>query len=69
MTNNQKRQTIEMLLSWGRVFAAASLAVWLSTGHLQIEAMANAGIAAVLPVIIRWLDPQDKVYGRGSGNE
>lgn len=65
MTNSEKRQAIEMLLSWARVFAAASLAVWLATGTFDFTSMANAGIAAVLPVIIRWLDPADKVYGRG----
>jgi hypothetical protein len=27
--------------------------------------MWQAGVAAVLPVIVRWLDVDDKVYGRG----
>lgn len=63
------RQTVEMLLSWGRVFAAASLAVWLNSGTFNFESMLQAGVAAVLPVIIRWLDKNDPIYGRGSGNE
>lgn len=63
------RQFVEMGLSWGRVFAAASLAVWMNTGKFDFEAMYQAGIVAVLPVIIRWLDKNDPIYGRGSGNE
>lgn len=59
------RQTVEMGLSWVRVFLAASLAVWMATGTFNVESMLQSGIAAVLPVIVRWLDPSDKVYGRG----
>jgi hypothetical protein len=66
MKPNEKAQAVEMLLSWTRVFAAASLAVWLSTGAFDFQSMTNAGFAAVLPVIIRWLDPADKAYGRGA---
>lgn len=60
-----KREAIEMALSWARVFAAASLAQ-LMAGVSDWRVMLNAGVVAVLPVIIRYLDPQDKVYGRGS---
>jgi hypothetical protein len=65
MTQEQMRQTLEMGLSWIRVFLAASLAVWLNTGKLDFDSMWQAGVASVLPVIIRYLDSGDKVYGRG----
>jgi len=66
MNENDMRQLVEMLLSWGRVFAAASLAVWMHTGAFNFDAMWQAGVAAVLPVVIRYLDKNDPVYGRGS---
>ncbi len=66
MTTEQMRQTVEMGLSWVRVFLAASLAVWMATGKFDVESMLQSGIAAVLPVIIRYLDSNDKTYGRGS---
>ena len=69
MSEKDMRQLIEMGLSWGRVFAAASLAVWMNSGKFDFDSMWQAGVAAVLPVIIRWLDKNDPVYGRGSGNE
>jgi hypothetical protein len=69
MTEKDMRQLVEMALSWGRVFAAASLAVWLNSGTFNLDAMWQAGVAAILPVIIRYLDKNDPVYGRGSGNE
>ena len=65
MTQEQMRQATEMLLSWVRVFVAASLAVWMAKGSFDLDSMWQAGIAAVLPVIVRWLDVDDKVYGRG----
>lgn len=65
MTTEQMRQAVEMGLSWVRVFLAASLAVWMATGTFNMESMVQSGIVAVLPVIVRWLDPRDKVYGRG----
>ncbi len=60
-----KREALEMALSWARVFGAAVLAQ-LAAGVTDWSIAINAGVVAVLPVIIRYLDPQDKVYGRGS---
>jgi hypothetical protein len=59
-----KREALEMALSWARVFGAASLAQFMA-GVSDWRIVLNAGVVAVLPVIIRYLDPQDKVYGRG----
>lgn len=69
MTEKQMRELIEMGLSWGRAFVAASLAVWLNSGKFDFDSMWQAGVAAVLPPIIRYLDGNDPVFGRGSGNE
>lgn len=48
--------------SWGRSFLAASLAVYLA-GVTDPRAILGAGAAAVLPVIIRWLNPNDADFG------
>lgn len=48
--------------SWGRSFLAASLAVYLA-GVTDPKAIIGAGAAAVLPVIIRWLNPNDSQFG------
>jgi hypothetical protein len=48
--------------SWGRSFIAASLAVYLA-GVTDPKAIIGAGAAAVLPVIIRWLNPNDSQFG------
>jgi hypothetical protein len=52
-----------MLASYGRSFIAASLAVYMA-GVTDPKAIASAGLAAVLPVLMRWANPNDKVYGR-----
>jgi hypothetical protein len=47
--------------SWGRSYIAAALAVYMAGGSLQ--QMAMGGVAAVVPVILRWLNPADKAFG------
>lgn len=51
-----------MLASYGRSFAAAALAVW-STGNHDIKGVVAAGLAAVLPVAMRALNPKDPAFG------
>ena len=48
--------------SWARSFMAASIAVYMS-GNTDLKAIASAGLAAVLPVILRWLNPNDTAFG------
>ena len=56
-------QTLKPLLaSWGRSFLAASIACYLA-GVTDPKALLTAGIAAVLPVILRWLNPKDSAFG------
>jgi hypothetical protein len=54
--------------SWARSYIAAALAVYMAGG--DIKAMAMGGVAAVVPVILRWLNPADKAFGlRGNDSE
>ena len=52
-----------MLASYARSFLAASLAVVMA-GVTDPKAIFAAGAAAVLPVFIRWLNPNDAL-GKG----
>lgn len=52
-----------LVASWARSFLAASIAVYLA-GVTDPKAIAGAGAAAVLPVILRWLNPGDSAFGR-----
>lgn len=51
-----------MAASWLRSFMAASIAVYMA-GVTEPKAIASAGLAAVLPVILRWLNPNDASFG------
>jgi hypothetical protein len=51
-----------MAASWARSFLASSLAVYMA-GVTDPKAILAAGAASVLPVIIRWLNPNDKQFG------
>jgi hypothetical protein len=49
--------------SWAKTFVAAALATYLAVG-LDINAIANAALASVLPSIINWLNPSYERYGK-----
>ena len=51
-----------LLASWARSFLAAAIAVYMA-GVTDPKAIATAGVAAVLPVVLRWLNPNDKAFG------
>ena len=48
--------------SWARSFMAASIAVYMA-GVTDPKAIAMAGVAAVLPVALRYLNPKDSAFG------
>jgi hypothetical protein len=48
--------------SWARSFLAAGIAVYMA-GINDPKAIAGAGLAAVLPVILRYLNPNDASFG------
>lgn len=65
----------ELVFSWLKVFGASVLTAFLTiltaTQALPTSAEAwtgilIAGLVAVIPVIINWLNPNDTRYGRGS---
>jgi len=51
--------------SWLRSFLAAALATYSIQG-LNYEAMLTSGVAALLPVALRYLNPKDSSFGIGS---
>lgn len=51
--------------SYLRVFAAAVLTLYMA-GETSPSKMWAAGVAAVLPPFLRWLNPGDATFGRGS---
>jgi len=51
-----------MAASWARSFLAASVACYLA-GVTDPKQLLNAGLAAMLPVILRWLNPKDATFG------
>ncbi|MGI9143720.1 MAG: hypothetical protein ACR2IJ_11080 [Fluviibacter sp.] len=48
--------------SWARSFMAAALALYMA-GETDPKTLAMAGVAAVAPVILRWLNPNDAAFG------
>ena len=58
------------IASWARSFLAACLAQFIALGGGAFDfgvdgwkSVLSAGIAAVVPVVIRWLNPEDKAFG------
>ena len=51
-----------LLASWARSFLAAAIAVYMA-GVTDTKAILTAGAAAVLPVVLRWLNPKDAAFG------
>jgi hypothetical protein len=58
------KTTKQMAASWGRTALAAVIAYYLATGDITVKGLSSAALAAVLPPILRYLNPQDSL-GRG----
>lgn len=56
-------QVKPVALSYARVFVAASLTLYLA-GERDLVALWAAGVASVLPPLVRWLNPNDEGFGR-----
>jgi len=56
--NNKK-----MLASYARSCVSAGLAVYM-TGNTNPKDIATAAFAGLIPVIMRWLNPNDSAFGR-----
>jgi predicted ATPase len=55
----------QMLLSYVRSVLAAVVAV-AATGNTAPDDLVKAALAAALPPVLRWLNPNDSAFGRGS---
>ena len=55
----------KLAASWARSFLAAVIAMYLA-GVTDPKALLGAGLAAVLPVVLRWLNPKDAAFGVSS---
>jgi hypothetical protein len=55
-------QVKSLLASWGRSFLAATLTLYMA-GVTDPKALLMAGGAAVAPVVLRYLNPNDKSFG------
>ena len=51
-----------IVASWARSFMAAAVALYMA-GETDPKTLGMAGVAAVLPVILRWLNPNDVAFG------
>lgn len=65
MTKTHTEQLRAMAASWARAFVCAALAAYAAGADNWRDVLA-AGAAALVPVLLRWLNPQDKAYGRGA---
>ena len=67
MKAKQKKQiktAQQVVASWGRAALSAALAYYLATGDVTIKGLTSAAAAAVLPPLMRYLNPKDSL-GRG----
>jgi hypothetical protein len=53
------------LVSYARHVLGAILAV-AATGNYQLEDLGKAAVAALIPPVLRWINPKDEAFGRGS---
>ena len=58
-----KQSDKAMLASYGRSVIAAVLAVYM-TGNTELTDLSKAAVAAIVPVLIRYVNPKDKTFGR-----
>ncbi len=58
-----KQSDKAMLASYGRSVIAAVLAVYM-TGNTDLTDLSKAAVAAIVPVLIRYVNPKDKTFGR-----
>lgn len=64
-----------LIASWLRAFAAIVIAMFIADGAdvfavdaTDIRTWTAAGLAAILPLVARYLNPNDVEFGRGSIN-
>jgi len=53
-----------LLASYARAFLGAVLALYMA-GETDPRKLLAAGLAAIVPPLLRWLNPRDQAFGRG----
>ena len=56
------KKSLPLLASWGRSFLAAALATYVIVGF-DAEALLYSGLAAIIPMVMRYLNPKDSAFG------
>lgn len=59
---NMQEQILAALATYGRAFLSAALALYM-TGNTNPRDLLLGGVAAVAPVILKALNPNDKNFG------
>jgi hypothetical protein len=54
-----------VVASYARVFVAAMITLYLA-GERDWAMLWQAGVGAVLPPVLRWLNKDDHAFGRGA---
>ena len=49
--------------------AIGAVAAVLATGQTEPDALIKAALAAILPPLLRWANPKDPAFGRGSSDD
>ena len=62
------KQVKALAASYSRTVVAAVLAVYM-TGNTSPTDLGKAGIAALLPPLMRWANPSDKAFGRDNSSK
>jgi hypothetical protein len=57
-----------ILGSYARSFLTGALTLYMA-GETDPRKLLAAGIAAIVPPLMRWLNPNDQAFGRGSKKE
>jgi hypothetical protein len=65
MRRTQREKAQAMAASYGRAFLSAVVALAM-TGNYAPDDLLKAGVAAILPMLLRWLNPNDPAFGRGA---
>ncbi len=56
-----KRTVKQLAASWSRVALSAALAYYLATGDMSVKALVSAALSAVIPPVLRYLNPNDQL--------
>jgi len=59
MSKKDVKTLKDLSASWARAGIAAAMAYYLATGDMSAKALASAALAAVIPPIMRYVNPKD----------